>query len=157
MLNITTIRSAVTVFVLATSVFALSACTGAGSESGSEASAPTAASNQPDTVPTFVGVQGEVIPAEDIKNDPELYGAVALTDCTATDSGWLATGTAVNSASSAQDYVIVVNVTDAQARAITSVVVDVIAEAGETAQWEAPAAIEAPADSACVVAGVSGG
>jgi len=143
--------------IVAAATFGLSACTGTSDGEPGESATSTASPNQPDTAPPFVGVQGDVIPAEDIENDPALYGAVALTGCSSTESGWLATGTATNSGSAEQKFHIIVNITDAQARAITSVVVDVDAAAGETATWEAPATIDAPADSTCVVAGVSAG
>lgn len=148
---------AAAVLLALTTTFALSACTNASNDDAAATAAPSATPNEPDTAPPFVGEQGEVIPAEDIANDPDLYGAVALTGCAATEGGWLATGTATNAGSSTQDFHIVLNVTDAQARTITSVVVDVTADAGETAEWEAPANISAPADSSCVIAGVSSG
>jgi hypothetical protein len=143
---------------MATALFGLTACTAddaAPSEEQTPSATPTAVEGAPDPdTPAFGGVQGEVIASEDIANDPLLFADVALTGCAASDAGYAATGTATNARAEAQDYRIVVNFTDAQARAITSVVVDVTAEAGAAAEWTADAEITAPEGTNCVIVGV---
>jgi hypothetical protein len=152
-----------TTIALATALFGLTACTAGTPDSdetptSTSTSEPTSSEGTPDpTTPAFGGVQGEVVPSEDVENDPLLFADVAMDSCEATDGGYTATGTAINERDTDQSYRIVVNFTDAQARAITSSVVDFTAAAGETATWEAPAAFEAPEGTTCVIVGVGAG
>jgi hypothetical protein len=113
--------------------------------------------------PPFAGAEHKLPKGKALRNDPDLYKAVALTGCERSADGWRATGTIKTDTGTAGDtgeggasrgVSILVLFTDAQARAIDSARTTVDVTAGETTDWTAAKAFSAPAEVDCVVRAV---
>lgn len=137
---------------------ALSAAACASSEDGSGAPPPAsskAAGATPSPPPEFVGVGHPLPTGKALRNDPALYETVTLAECSKSDGGWQATGTAENTTSRRVAYSVLVFFTDAEARTVASARAVVTAPPGGTATWRAARRFEAEGVQ-CLVRSVTG-
>lgn len=136
----------------------VTACTSGGGPSHPTSLPSTARTHGPDTAatppPKFSGIRHPLPSGAALKNDPNLYKTIRLTDCGATGAGWKAVGTAHNPTRQAIEYRIVVVFTDAQARAIDSADTTLTVPVGRTREWTGARKFKAPDGTRCVVRAV---
>lgn len=90
-----------------------------------------------------------------VPNDPAQRKNVAITDCSRSDDGWTATGTAINPTAAAASYTITVFFTAATATVLAVGDTTAKIEANGAADWRISSDFSAPDGTRCVLSGVA--
>lgn len=127
---------------------ALAGCTATDSPSPS----PSASASDVNGLPT--GVQQATAVPTDVANTPALRANVEITECSASDGGWKAEGTAKNPGDAAKSYTITVFFTTDHGTVIGTGDTKVTVEPGKTEDWTVRAALTPAPKTLCVLRGV---
>jgi hypothetical protein len=141
-------RSAMLLCGLLLATAALAGCTGNVTPSPT----PTTSAADVNGLPT--GVQQATEVPTDVANTPALRANVAITECSASDGGWKAEGTAKNPGDAAQTYTITVFFTTDHGTVIGTGDTKVTVEAGKTEDWTVAAKLTPAPKTLCVLRGV---
>ena len=147
----TVIISATAAVLTTAALTGCSSSSGTGSPSSSAAGSSSAVASASAVAPV---TQATLPAASAIVNDVAKRKAIVVSKCAATSGGWLASGTAANSGTSAATYAITIFFTNAHATVEDYATASVTVKPGQTQDWSASKQFSASTPTNCVLRGV---